>query len=180
MLRVRLNKASCSHLVLWSAYVWFSYKCATIFVASSYAFSAQQAYLHTNYELADYYISKALAFRPNQPQYLIQQGFIAIKLKHTETVQQAISTSLKHSSTSYILQRDIMPLLVEGVRHNMLPASFAQNYFTTLQTTYPTDLGVQVQVAEGQKALNFETDHTKTLTLIKNLRPDILEWNTTL
>lgn len=52
----------------------------------------------------------------------------------------------------------------------------AGNYYQELAQLFPTDVGVQAQIAKYQKMLDLMNDYQKTTDRIRSLRPDLLDW----
>jgi tetratricopeptide (TPR) repeat protein len=55
-------------------------------------------------------------------------------------------------------------------------ADLAKNYYKNLSAAYPTDAGVLVLTAKYQKLLGLTDDYERTVSQIKTLRPDLLDW----
>lgn len=64
----------------------------------------------------------------------------------------------------------------EGDRLDQFNLELARNYYLKLSQNYSNDVGVQTQVAKYQKMLGLQDDLDSTVSMIKNLRPDLLEW----
>lgn len=56
----------------------------------------------------------------------------------------------------------------------------AKAYYIRLSQTYPNDVGVQAQIAKYQKMLGLLDDLEVTVSTIRKLRPDLLDWYTNL
>lgn len=52
----------------------------------------------------------------------------------------------------------------------------ARAYYLNLSQNYPNDVGVQTQVAKYQKMLGLLNDNKNTVSRVRILRPDLLEW----
>jgi len=46
-----------------------------------------------------------------------------------------------------------------------------------LKITYPTDAGVLVSISHYEKLLNLVPAYEETLSIVKELRPDLLDWH---
>lgn len=55
-------------------------------------------------------------------------------------------------------------------------APSTQKYFQDIVHKYPLDVGVITDVAKYQKMLGFTKDYEESRNMIKDLRPDLLEW----
>ncbi len=54
--------------------------------------------------------------------------------------------------------------------------NLASDYYTRLSENYPSDVGVQTQVAKYQKLLGLESEYKETLQKVVDLRPDLIDW----
>lgn len=51
-----------------------------------------------------------------------------------------------------------------------------QTYFDTLKKYSPNDVGIYVLLADYEKRLSLDSGYKETELIIKNLRPDLLDW----
>lgn len=72
--------------------------------------------------------------------------------------------------------RNAIPIYYALSKSNALYLDTTKSYFVYLKSRYPQDLGVLVDVAAYEKSLGFDESYDDTLLMIKNLRPDLLEW----
>lgn len=142
------------------------------------------------------FVNKAIKQNPLEPAYyrgrakiltlsalysLGEEDKFNLKKAAYEDLQRAFGLNISNLATI----RNSIPLYYylslknisenESFDHEYLV--IAQRLFENVKIKYPNDVGVYIAVAKYEKKLGLEEDLDKTLTRIRELRPDLLEWH---
>lgn len=149
-----------------------------------------------NYPPAIYFFNSAIEHNPTESFYYEgrSQAFAlaALSAESDEDKTALKDLALKDMEYSFTLN----PKNLRSVRNNLstyyllslkdlgTPASIdysflgaTKKYFYFVKTNYKSDVGTLVDVARYEKLLGWSSDYESTITMIKRLRSDLLEWH---
>lgn len=145
-------------------------------------------------------INKALKYNRQEPSYYKQRAKIYIVSTINFSEDSETYINLKNAAlTDLLIAQELNPRNLATIR-NTAPLYFflankdlskqasqenydpyygeiSKEYFLQMQRYLPTDVGVQVLAAKYQKRLDQETEYTNSINIIRDLRPDLLEWH---
>lgn len=150
----------------------------------------------TNYPSAIYYFNSAIEHNPTESFYYEgrSQAFALASLSSESNEDKTAlkDLALKDMEYSFTLN----PKNLRSVRNNLstyyllslkdlgtppiIDYSFlgvTKKYFYFVKTNYKSDVGTLVDIARYEKLLGWSSDYESTITMIKTLRPDLLEWH---
>lgn len=168
--------------------ICLEYCISKTYVADVYYKKARELEKKGSIEEALIFINEAVDKNPNEPTYLKERARIYIALSagaNVESVHALKNLALIDLKTAYALNpnnlvviRNSIPLYYFlAVENSQDFTTTAKDFFSETKHRFPNDVGVYVSVAKYEKKLGWTRDYEETLAQIKNLRPDLLEWN---
>ena len=99
-------------------------------------------------------------------------------LKYSEKLNPKNLATLRNNLPFYYyLALDNFTQLTEDPVFDEPYRNEAEKYLKYLKAVYPTDVGVLVSVSHYEKLLDLDLAYEETISMIKELRPDLLEWH---
>jgi tetratricopeptide (TPR) repeat protein len=159
---------------------------------------AQTQSASADYKLALNTINNAIKNNPNEPSYYRDRAriYLALSLRYPsdttfiKTLKNVASSDLEYAiklnPQNHTTLRNIVQLYYflavkdpykgdQNVDEDFIEKT--KNYFNELKTAYPNDAGLYVSVAKYEKKLGLMQEYEDTITRIKVLRPDLLQWH---
>lgn len=150
----------------------------------------------TEAESAIFYANKAVGLNPFEPNYYrgrakINTTFL-VKNEDSEKIKEGIYSDLKKAENlnpnNIVTIRNSIPiyyfiavkdLYISSGADNIDPNYIApvSDFYKKAKSDYWSDVGVLVSVAKYEKRLGIVDEYGKSVSRIKELRPDILEWH---
>lgn len=180
-------------------YFWFLGTLSKNYVADIMNVRAENALSTSSINKSIEYSNKAILYNPNEPAYYKQRAKALISSTAIESYDNEQKTFIKEKALDdltialelnpnnlatlrntaplyfFLANKDLTkPSTIENIDEDYLPIS--REYFKQMQEYVPNDVGVQVLSAKYQKRLNLEEDYQESITKIKELRPDLLDW----
>ncbi len=170
-------------LLLTGCLVGLWVKLGSVFLADFYSAKSEKAFGKMDLAKALKYSTEAIELNPKEESYYRRRAKVLVLVSKEEALRDilfAIELNPKNLATL----RNVLPLMYllslqnppeVTVDTNYLPKT--QEFCAYLFERYPNDAGILVSLAHYQKKLGLEADLSQTLTRIKRLRPDLLEWH---
>lgn len=144
------------------------------------------------------YANASIKLNPMEPNYYKGRARILIAATYAadnDKKQTLKSLALEDLQMAYNLNpsnlvtvRNIIPLYyylavddlssTQGdAKLDELYVTSAKSFYNQIQNISPNDVGVYALLAKYEKRLNLNEEYNYSLVKVKNLRPDLLEWN---
>lgn len=107
----------------------------------------------------------AKKLNPFEPAYYLQA--FRTNPADKKVLEEAIELNPNNLATI----RNAIPLYAS------LDKTVARAYFADVKSAYSTDVGILVQIGKYEKKVSLESDFIKTTQMIRELRPDLLDWH---
>lgn len=99
-------------------------------------------------------------------------------LKYSEKLNPKNLATLRNNLPFYYyLALDNFTQSTENSVFDEFYRSESERYLNYLKITYPTDAGVLVSISHYEKLLNLVPAYEETLSIVRELRPDLLDWH---
>ncbi len=153
--------------------IYFWLVVLNIFRAEIFSAKSENSLNKQEFSLALEYANRATRLNPNEPAYLRRRAKILLLFplagqKEKDLARKDIQKAILLNPHNLATLRNSIPLM-----YQLSP----QTFYRKLYNTYPSDAGILVSLAYYQRKLRLEEDLQKTLSQIKKLRPDLLEWH---
>ena len=175
-----------SVIAVWLCFLLFLFK---FVIADYYAIKGDTFLENGDYKSALSYFDKAILLNPNQPNFYIKRatayGFVAMFsddknqdfFKNLAIIDLIKGLKINNNNTKYIRESFFVYSLLALKQQPTSPYYLiAKKTFAHYKDFYRSDLGVLVDIAVYEKRLGLKDDLQITLSQIKKLRPDLLDW----
>ena len=152
--------------------------------------SSQSLLTNQEYSKSQEYSEKAISLNPNEPRYFYGKAkvlLVQLPLSSKQEILDLLISAGELNPDNLVTLRNIVPYyyflavedLQEPERQDNIDTEFLPTtieYLEYLSNRYSWDLGVQVLVAKYQKKLGLTELYENKIEKIRQLRPDLLEW----
>lgn len=186
-------------LLSWAFYLFIFKSLSQYYNADIYYKKSQELIKNGDDEKALLYADKAILKNPFEPNYYRGRAKVSTVLmvssnekeKVKESVYSDLKKALELNKNNLVTIRNSIPIYYFLAIKDVYKPSGEDNYdekyitevrefFTKIKEDYPNDAGVVLSVAKYEKKLGLEEDYGNSVSRIKNLRPDLLDWHESL
>ncbi len=165
-----------------------------MYLADVYMVKARSFFDTSDYKQVIKYADKASAHNNLEPSYYVYRANAVVlqtltlkpevaaylKLQALADIEYAISLN----KINLVTLRNSLPVYFYMAYNAAADYSYSDDYFlqqthaylAKLKTDYSNDAGVLVEIAEIENSLSMQNEYKETIELIRELRPDLLEW----
>jgi len=175
-------------LLIWGGAVSFWVLTNNIYVADRLAEKSMQYLSKLDTEVAERLIDKAIEKNKYEPNYYrIKAKILTVGEGDKKEILNNLQRSLDLNKNNLVTARNSVslyyflsiknfnePLGTENIDTEYLPTTHA--YFLFMKEKYPNDAGVISLIAKYEKKLGLMEDYARSVEIIRNLRPDLLDW----
>ncbi len=169
-------------------YLSFVSKVVSFYLADMWNYSAKESFEMGDFVTAHSQSGDAVDLNPNEPAYFLDLAKTGLAFLPKEETLFYLNHSRQLNPRNLLTLRNGIPLYyylgiqdlsvsVKDAKFDSRYLSIASNYYADLKKIYPNDVGLLVSVAYYEKKLDLNEAHKETLKMIKDLRPDLVEWH---
>jgi tetratricopeptide (TPR) repeat protein len=169
------------------------------YVADTYYERAQVLLGKADYSEALVYAHRAIDINGKEPNYYRIRGKVYLLMTALDSEDVAIDvnknlaltdmkTALSLNFDNLVTLRNIIPLYyflaledysLPSAQHNIDESfiNITRQYYAHVKRTYSHDVGVLAALAKYEKRLGLVEDYEESVALVRELRPDVLEWH---
>ena len=185
-------------IAVWTAAVLVISYVNRIFLADKLSVQAADFLKEGDPERALGFINKSVELNPFEPSYYRTRSLVYLtagilekdvnkKTGFKNNAYNDLQKSLVLNPDNLVTERNLVPVYYFLANGNPESAPGAQNrdpefinatkdFFQMLKSKYSRDAGVISLVAEYERKLGLTDEYEKSKEMIRNLRPDLLEW----
>lgn len=181
---------------IWATYIFICLVFIRFYLADVYFRKSQDLIKIGSNEKALQYADKAVLLNPLEPNYFRGRAKInAVRLVYfndTSLIKEFILSDLnkayKLNPNNLVTIRNSIPIYYFLAIRSVVLESGSDNldetygeitsgFFEATKKRFWNDAGVIVSIAKYEKKLNFQSGYEESMERIKQIRPDLLEWN---
>lgn len=185
-------------IIVWAVAVLVVSHVNRIYSADKLSVQATDFLREGEYERALGFINKSIELNPFEPSYYRTRSLVYLtagilekdvnkKLGYKSNAYADLQKSLTLNPDNLVTERNLVTVYYFLANGNPESAPGAQNhdpefinetkeFFQMLKSKYSQDAGVISLVAEYERKLGLTSDYEKSKEMIRNLRPDLLDW----
>ncbi len=148
-----------------------------LFVADIYFASSRQLFEKKAYDQALQHAIDSIRLNANEPSYYRQAARAYLGIGDLNFTLSNLNKAQRLNDKNLTTLRNALPIYFAIAKSNDAYLGNALNYYNDLKNKYPNDLGVLADIAKYETELGAEQNYNETVEMVKNLRPDILEWH---
>lgn len=152
---------------------------------------SQRSLKESNFTRALFLANQSIKNNKNEPRYYYGRAKVYLAIKNKGGAVLDLEKAEKINRKNLVTLRNIVPiyyflsindLIKPGSEANLDEKYFqtTKNFYSSLKNYSPTDVGINVLLAKYERSLQMTVELNESLEIIKNLRPDLLDWHPSL